>query len=185
MRGCRVLVVLTSFFFDDAATLALIVVAHRKSMGVLGVTVENFGYEFLSEEERAKRLGRVLMRVQAHIANVELKELIQAVTAMMAVIALPLSPASGSKRLIEAQVDGILLRLTGLMQLAPNDRLGRSSVVRQTLRPGDGQKLMKKQSTGNLSKDSGKDSNFTDLSVQSSRDVDLQLDKEMKLYMNL
>jgi len=109
--GVNVLVVLTSNFFDDAATLALITLACRTGAAVLGVTVESFGYEFLEENERAKKIRTVMHRVQAHIPNVQADEVIEAVSKMCQVIALPLSPATGSKQLIEAQVDGILQRL--------------------------------------------------------------------------
>jgi hypothetical protein len=186
-NGCKVLVVLTSYFFDDAATLALVVAAHRRKSGVLGVTVDTFGYEFLSDEDRAKRLRLVVGRVRAHMPDVDENELGEAVSSMMAVIALPLSPVAGSKTLIEAQVDGIVRRLNSLGGL----KVSRSSLImgNGALKTLDKQGLSKQRTHSKESasyRTLSKDSDNISKSSKDSPYPDNLLDTQGEdLYMNL
>jgi hypothetical protein len=116
--GFKVVVILTGDFYDDPATLALIVIAARLKVVVFGVTAENFGFQFLPEDRRDKTLRKVMPRVRTHVVSlldsespeamrqhVTADELIEAVARMFKAIALPLTQNSGSKRLMEAQVE--------------------------------------------------------------------------------
>ena len=116
--GFKVVVALTGDFYDDVATLALIVIAARLKVVVFGVTAENFGFQFLPEDRRDKTLRKVMPRVRTHVVSlldsespeamrqhVTADELIEAVARMFKAIALPLTQNSGSKRLMEAQVE--------------------------------------------------------------------------------